>query len=111
MEEDITELIIGFILKNSKGLALLGDNTLSSLPSKVVKEARKGDTIKTTFIFTLPLLSQGDYSITAALARGDQNNHEILHWMNDAIILRSRCTSIAAGQAGVPMHAIEVKKI
>lgn len=111
IEEDMTELIIGFILKNSKGMALLGDNTLSALPSKVINEVRKGDKVETTFIFTLPLLSQGDYSITAALARGDQNDHEILHWMNDAIILRSRCTSIAAGQAGVPMHAIEVKKV
>ncbi|MCB4429083.1 ABC transporter ATP-binding protein [Synechococcus sp. MU1643] len=111
IEEEITELIIGFILKNSKGLALLGDNTLSALPSKKIGEATKGDTIKTTFIFTLPLLSRGDYSITAALASGDQINHEILHWVNDAVILRSRCTSIAAGQAGVPMHSIEVEKL
>ncbi|AHF62527.1 ABC transporter, ATP binding protein [Synechococcus sp. WH 8109] len=110
-EEEVENLITGFILKNNKGLTLLGDNTLNAISSGVIKNAAKGDIIKTKFIFTLPLLSQGDYSITTALASGSQSNHEILHWLNDAIVLHSRCTSIAAGLAGVPMHAIEIEKV
>ena len=110
VEEEIENLITGFILKNNKGLTLLGDNTLNTISTGIIKKAVKGDIIKTKFIFTLPLLSQGDYSITTALASGSQRNHEILHWLNDSIVLHSQCTSIAAGLAGVPMHAIEIEK-
>ena len=103
-------LITGFILKDSKGLTVLGDNTLSALPAKMIRQANTGDEIRTRFIFTLPLLSKGEYSVTVALASGSQDNHEIVHWVNDALILKSECTSIAAGLAGVPMHAIEMER-
>ena len=111
VEERINNFITGFILKNSKGMTLLGDNTLNTLHPGVIRDTEKGDIIKTKFVFTMPLLSQDDYSITAALASGTQSNHKILHWLNDAIVMQSRCTSIAAGIAGVPMHAIESEKI
>ncbi len=111
VEEKINNIITGFILKNSKGLTLLGDNTLNALHPDVIRNTEKGDIIKTKFVFTMPLLSRDDYSITAALASGTQKNHKILHWLNDAIVMQSRCTSIAAGIAGVPMHAIESEKI
>ena len=111
MEEKVNNFIAGFILKNSKGMTLLGDNTLNALHPSVIRNTEKGDIIKTKFVFTMPLLSQDDYSITAALASGTQSNHKILHWLNDAIIMQSRCTSIAAGIAGVPMHTIECEKI
>ncbi len=104
-------LITGFLLKNSKGLTLLGDNTMNALPAKMVRQANRGDKIETKFIFTLPLLSKGEYSITVALASGSQDDHEIIHWVNDALILKSECSSIAAGLAGVPMHTIEMEKI
>ncbi len=77
----------------------------------MVRRANRGDRIETKFIFTLPLLSKGEYSITVALASGSQDNHEIIHWVNDALILKSECSSIAAGLAGVPMHTIEMEKI
>ena len=55
---------------------------------------------------TIPLLPSGEYSITASVADGDQKQHKILHWKNDAIVLQSQCSSVAAGLAGIPMHSI-----
>ena len=101
-------IIIGFILKNDRGLALLGDNSLNGLPEERIINAPKGSTIRGQFIFTLPLLPAGEYSVSASIAIGTQADHRILHWLNDALILRSQCTSIAAGLAGVAMHSIKV---
>lgn len=104
----IKEFITGFILKNDKGLALLGDNTLNAMPAAESRTLRDGSHIKATFTFTLPLLPAGDYSISASVADGTQAEHEILHWINDALILRCQCTSICTGVAGVAMHSIDV---
>lgn len=110
-KETITRPITGFILKNDKGLVLLGDNTANKFIEKEEENfwITKGVHVDTEFIFTLPLLPEGEYSISASVAAGNQEKHEILHWINDALLLRSQCTSIAAGLAGVPMHSIKMK--
>jgi lipopolysaccharide transport system ATP-binding protein len=108
LEVDVENIIIGFILKNDKGLALLGDNSLNRVGVERLVRAEKGATVRGEFIFTLPLLPAGEYSVSASVAMGTQADHEILHWMNDALILRSQCTSVAAGLAGVAMHSIKV---
>ena len=101
--------IIGFILKNSKGLTILGDNTNNSISENNDFNALEGDKVTTDFVFTVPMLQQGEYMISVSVADGCQAEHEILHWMNDALLLRSQCTSIAAGLAGVPMHSISIE--
>ena len=62
------------------------------------------------FVFTIPLLPAGDYTITVSIADGIRV-HEILDWRNDALVLQSQCNSIAAGLAGVPMHNIKMTRI
>ena len=108
IKEDIKRFICGFIIKNDKGLTLLGDNTLNSMTDTNMTETKVGMVVKTSFIFTIPMLPQGEYSITVAAAEGTQENHIIHHWLNDALILKSNCTSIAAGLAGVAMHSIKI---
>ena len=109
---DIKQPIVGFILKNDKGLTLLGDNTANKFSEEDNIWIPKEAIVVTEFIFTIPMLPAGEYSISASVATGNQQKHEILHWINDALLLRSQCTTIAAGLAGFPMHSIkmEVKK-
>lgn len=104
----IEKPIAGFILKNDKGLTLLGDNTLNALPALKVRPLAAGDMLTANFKFTLPLLPAGNYSITASIAEGTQADHTLLHWLNDALVFRSDCNSIAAGLAGVAMHEIKL---
>ena len=107
--KDINCIICGFIMKNEKGLTLLGDNTENSLMSKEKVIATEGSRIKATFIFTMPLLPVGNYAITVSVAEGNQSNHRILKWRNDAILLESLYSGVAAGLAGVPMHTIKME--
>lgn len=105
---EIEKAIVGFILKSDKGLTLLGDNTLSFMQHVRQPRLEAGEVIISEFIFTMPLLAAGEYSITSCIAEGSQLEHEILHWLNDSVILRSRCDSIAAGVAGVPMQSVRI---
>tara|TARA_B100000674_G_scaffold418268_1_gene368602 strand:- start:1364 stop:2761 length:1398 start_codon:yes stop_codon:yes gene_type:complete len=109
-EEDIKSFICGFIIKNDKGLTILGDNTFNRFENQRDVDVRNGEEITTRFIFTIPMLSAGKYSITASIAQGDMERHSILHWINDAIILTSTCTNIGAGIAGVPMQSITIER-
>ncbi len=111
IKEKTKQPIAGFILKNDKGLTLLGDNALNSMQQNLPRNIDKGTIIVTEFTFTIPMLPAGEYSISASIADGNQANHEILHWINDALLLRSQCTNIAAGLAGVPMHSIKVSTL
>ena len=103
--------IVGFLLKNDKGVTLLGENSHNKLDKQMIKNIDQKTRLKTTFEFTIPILPSGEYSISASIADGDQKQHKILHWKNDAIVLQSHCSSVAAGVAGVPMHLIKMETI
>ena len=109
-KDRIVNPIVGFLLKNEKGLTLLGDNSLNSLSSLLgttpPETIAQGENYSAEFEFTLPLLPRGRYSFTISLAEGTQEDHQQLQWMNDALIFESTNCSIAAGLAGVPMHRI-----
>ena len=107
--DEIVNPIVGFLLKNERGLVLLGDNTLNQRTNKALHDRntiKKGTNYQAEFEFTLPLLPSGKYSFTVSLAEGNQELHTQLQWKNDALILECLNTSIAAGLAGVPMHRI-----
>ena len=107
--QELYNVIAGFIVKNDKGLILFGDNTLNGIPGEIIKLADKGNIISAQFIFTMPMLPKGEYTISLSVAVGDQKNHKICHWLNDAILLQSTNTTINAGMAGIPMHSIRMK--
>jgi len=104
----LRDVMAGFILKNDKGLTLLGDNSFNTAPVQSIPVLEVGECLIARFSFTLPLLPAGDYSFTACIATGDQSTHEFQHWLNDALIFRSECNTIAAGLAGVAMQDISV---
>ena len=102
-------LIIGFMVKNERGQTMFGDNTYNRIESVDNIVIEEGEEIGAKFVFTMPLLTYGNYMLTASVATGDIDNHKILNWQNDVLLIRSECTNIAAGLAGVPMHLIEVE--
>jgi lipopolysaccharide transport system ATP-binding protein len=110
-KNNISNIIAGFILKNKQGLNILGDNTLNNMIEGDETNFMKGEIMKANFVFTMPLLAAGEYSITSSIATGSLEQHNILHWVNDSLILVSQCSSISAGIAGVPMQSITLEKI
>ena len=108
---NIVRPIVGFIMKNENGLVLLGDNTESTKIDQIPSEIEEKEVYCIKFIFTIPILPKGKYFITASFARGTYENHKILSWINDAIMIQSNCSDISAGLAGVPMHAMTMEKV
>ena len=102
--------IIGFYIKDRHGQNLFGDNTyLVYMDQPLSIDA--GKTFVGEFVFRMPVLSSGDYSICPAVAEGTQQEHVQHHWIHDALIFKSHSTSCAAGIMGIPMTSITIKTV
>jgi lipopolysaccharide transport system ATP-binding protein len=99
--------IIGFFIKDKLGQCLFGDNTWLSYMETPVP-CQEGQSLVAKFTFQMPRLSAGNYSITVAIANGNQEDHVQHHWIHDAINFKSESTSVAGGIIGIPMKNIEL---
>ncbi|OGS99147.1 MAG: hypothetical protein A3F73_03765 [Gallionellales bacterium RIFCSPLOWO2_12_FULL_59_22] len=106
----LTAPVIGFIVKNRLGLALIGDNTYLRYattpvvtPQHAVLEAR--------FVFRMPRLPVGDYSICITAADGIPGMHQTLHRINEAIVFHAQSSSVAQVLVGLPMKTIKLSLI
>ena len=83
---DIESPILGFTLKDMLGNELVVTNTVfENIELPVFK---KNETYIYTWQFTFPYLHAGDYPIDIAMANGTYQNHEQLHYVTDALILK-----------------------
>lgn len=102
--------IVGFFVKDRLGQALFGDNTFL-----VYREqpffCEEGKELQTDFVFFMPLLPPGEYSITIAIANGTQEIHEQHHWIHDAILFKSESSSVTSGLIGIPMLEIKLQNL
>ncbi|MDD2390303.1 MAG: ABC transporter ATP-binding protein [Desulfobacterales bacterium] len=99
--------IIGFYIKDRLGQTLFGDNTyLTTLHQSITS-----DRFEARFVFCMPILPAGEYSICAALAEGSQQDHVQHHWVHDALIFQSHSSSVTTGLIGIPMTKIELRSI
>jgi lipopolysaccharide transport system ATP-binding protein len=78
----ITSPIIGFAIRNNNGLPIIGDNTFDA-GHGIRLTCEKGDVITAQFVFTMPRLSPGKYSVHAAIARGTQDEHIQMHYFHE----------------------------
>lgn len=99
--------IIGFYVKDRLGQSLFGDNTWLSYMDHPVTCA-SGQYLEADFAFQMPRLQAGSYSITVAIAEGDQDDHVQHHWIHDAVFFKSESTSVAGGLLGIPMQEIKL---
>ena len=106
---DLQSVIIGFHVKDSLGQTLFGDNTFLSY-EKTPVHAINGEELKAKFVFQMPRMPVGEYTISSAIATGTQNEHTHQHWIHDAISFRSVISSTATGLIGIPMYLIEIAK-
>lgn len=107
--DTVASPIIGFLLKDRLGQALFGHNTYQekSPPSVLVS----GDHVRADFTFRLPLLPNGEYSITVAFADGDLVDHVQHHWIHDAVVLAVRSTRTRYGLVGIPFESIKLTSV
>jgi lipopolysaccharide transport system ATP-binding protein len=104
-KETLESPIVGFLFKDKLGQCLFGHNTYRDdddasivLPS--------GGSATARFRFRLPLLPDGEYSITVSLADGDPTHHVQHHWMHDAVLVAVRSPKRRYGLVGIPAEGI-----
>lgn len=107
---DLDSPIIGFFVKDRLGQALFGDNTFLAYRENQIY-CQQGQTIQADFVFYMPLLPSGEYSITVAIANGTQEVHEQHHWIHDAVMFTSQSSSVASGLIGIPMLEVKLQTL
>jgi lipopolysaccharide transport system ATP-binding protein len=108
--EDMDRPILGFLVRDKLGQDLFGENTLSftALQPQVITE---GQQFRAEFVFKLPMLPNGDYSIMTSLADGDLYNHVQHHWLHNALILHIVSSKVRYGLVGIEFKKAELLKI
>ncbi len=102
--QDIASPIIGFFVKDRLGQSLFGEHTYTYIQPPVFSKA--GSMLEAKFIFTLPLLPNGDYSITVSIAEGSPWDNIQHHWLHDAAILHVSSPKLRYGLVGIPFEAV-----
>ncbi len=108
--QDLDSPIVGFYVKDRLGQALFGDNTFLSYREQHV-HCQEGSELQADFVFFMPLLPAGEYSITTAIANGSQELHEQHHWIHDAVLFKSESSSVASGLIGIPMLEVKLQTL
>lgn len=99
--------IIGFFVKDRLGQALFGDNTYAFSQFSVAANT----ILKATFRFRLPLLPNGKYPITIAIADGDQFDHVQHHWLHDAAMITVNTSQMRYGLVGIPFEDVRLESL
>ena len=101
--------IVGFYVKDRLGQYLFGDNTYLSYHTQSI-DADPGDELVATFRFSMPYFPPGDYSISPAVAEGNQEDHLQQQWLDDALFFKVLASHINRGLVGLPMLEIRFER-
>jgi lipopolysaccharide transport system ATP-binding protein len=96
----LTQPILGFAVKNSLGQTLFGENTLATRTRDEPRVAKAGEKMEASFRLWFPMLPNGEYALTAAIADGDAITHVQHHWAEDAAIIHVSSSSVRSGLTG-----------
>lgn len=106
--QPIASPIIGFFVKDRLGQSLFGDNTYTHVQPPCTVNA--GERLEAEFVFSLPLLPNGEYSITVAIADGDPYVYVQHHFLHDAIILTVQAPKLRYGLVGIAFDSVSMRK-
>lgn len=83
INEDIDNLVLGYVIKNKLGLDIFGTNTFKH--GKVEKFLKKGQIINYSFEFDANL-GEGSYSISLALHADEKHVNRNYQWLDLALV-------------------------
>lgn len=107
-DSPLSRPILGFYVKDRLGQTLFGDNTYLSHRDRLF-DVTPGAALEARFTFRMPILPHGDYSVSAAIADGTQDEHVQHHWIHDALFFKSHSSSVSHGLVGLPIHDIRLE--
>ncbi|WP_295447167.1 ABC transporter ATP-binding protein [uncultured Thiodictyon sp.] len=100
--------ILGFAVRDRLGQILFGDNTLEFTDAHPTPLAA-GQRFVGKFVFRLPLLPSGQYSVTTTLANGSVEDHVQHHWLHDALLLNVSTSKRWGGLVGIPFEQVTLE--
>ncbi len=101
VHEDIEMPLAGFIVKDLLGNELIKTN--SDVTGNVLKPCRKGDSIHVSFVFTIPSLRSGSYSISAGFGLGTIENHIVYDWLDNFAVFTLDTPELSFGMLDIPV--------
>jgi|GEM_PF-482724 len=107
-ERAIDGPILGFILRNSLGQNVCGDNTFA-VTRELDRRIAAGELVTAFFSFQMPYLPTGVYALAPSIIDGTQSSHLHLHWLEEALILRVSESPVGRSVIGVPMIDISLE--
>jgi lipopolysaccharide transport system ATP-binding protein len=100
--------ILGFIVKDRLGQDLFGENTLPFTDGRPHRVAAGGE-VHADFVFRLPMLPNGQYTVTASIADGTLHDHVQHHYLHDALVLTVASAKVRWGLVGVQFDSISLE--
>jgi lipopolysaccharide transport system ATP-binding protein len=107
---DLSMPIVGFEVYDRLGQTIFGDNTYLTTRFQPVRVSA-GNTIVANFDFRMPVMREGDYTISVAIAEGTQQDHVQHHWLHEALAFHVHAKTICVGLIGVAMQNIEMRMV
>jgi lipopolysaccharide transport system ATP-binding protein len=107
VERELANPILGFHIKDRLGQPLIGDNTFLACRDQDISLVA-GDEVEARFVFKLPFLRSGDYTVTAAIVSGTLENHVVHHWAHDALLFTVHSPFRNGVMIGIPMQEIAI---
>ena len=107
-DRDLTQPIVGFVLRDQMGQTVLGDNSFFTYRKNPLRVAA-GKDFTARFRFQCPYLAVGNYTLAPSLNHGTQSEHVQLHWMEDAVLLRVEQSPVRLGIVGAPAQDISIR--
>ena len=99
--------ILGFMVKDKLGQDLFGENTLGFTKNKNIM-VPENSSITGTFIFRLPMLPDGFYSVMLSIANGDIASNVQHNYLHDALIIQVFNSNVRWGLVGIKYDKAEI---
>lgn len=103
--EALANPILGFLVRDRLGQDLFGENTLP-FTATAPRAVSAGQEFEGEFLFTLPMLPNGQYAVMVSVADGDLYNNVQHHWLHDALIINVSSSKIRWGLVGIPFERV-----
>jgi lipopolysaccharide transport system ATP-binding protein len=107
-DDNLENPILGFIIKDHLGQELFGENSIATTQD-VINNVKPNQKFSVEFIFQMPILQNGEYTMMVSLAEGDNYNHIQHHYLHDACILNVQSSKIRFGIMSILFHSVKIK--
>lgn len=99
--------ILGFIVKDRLGQDLFGENTLP-FTERNATTVEAGTSFSSRFVFRLPMLPNGQYTVMTSVADGTLRDNVQHHWLSDALVINVSSSKVRWGLVGIPFTEVSL---